>query len=216
MRTIELVDEQLIMIGDIDENEKINYVFLDRAYTELEALVIMSYNQNYSLNIRGAKLNVPNLTGLQINGSYALSVVQELREDFLHTSKITSIEFINSNLERLPGFVRKMMTLEYLNFRNESLQEIPHEIFEMTELRTLNFEYATKIEVVPDDIKRLQKLKAFNLWRAPIEYLSPELFLLPEIGYINFAYSSFEPTKELIEKAKEYQSTGKTLLGFDY
>ena len=215
MKTIEITDNEGVFIGnDHSENEKINYVFLDKVYLKLK-LIQISGVKDFSLSFEGTRLNAPNLKYFVFDGECAFNILKSMKEDFLHAPALEGMAFHDIKLDQMPQFLKRIMTLKELSFRNGNLTEIPSEIFEMKNLRTLRFEYFNKIKIIPDDIKRLKNLESFTLWQAPIEYLSPELFLLPKISNINFVYCNYNPTKDVIDVLKKYKSTGKTFSGWE-
>lgn len=216
MKTLEIQDDNSIFIGISmkEEKDKINYVFLDKVYSKVESLLILSDYMDFSLHFEGDKFDVPNLKELNLVGKFALNIFQNMREDFLYAPVLEKMYFIDTELEQIPSFLKKNKTLKLLNFRHGDLLEIPREIFEMENLQSLSFHYLNKIRILPDEIKKLTNLVYFDLWKAPIEYLSHELFLLPKIESISFCYSSYTPTMEVLSALKEYKNSGKRIVGW--
>ncbi|MEI6138918.1 MAG: hypothetical protein WCP85_06630 [Mariniphaga sp.] len=208
MKTIEILDEEDITLG-IDEvdKDKIKYVFLDKVYSKLKSLWIISdpYIQDYSLHFEGAKFDVPNLKEFSLYGKFALSIFQNTSEDFLCAPLLEEMYIGETGIEFLPGFLKKNKSLKSLTFRHGDLIEIPGEIFEMENLQRLSFYSIEKIRIIPDEIKKLTNLVHFNLWGASIEYLSPELFLLPKIKEIDLCFSRYSPTSEVIEACNKFK-----------
>ena len=204
MKTIEILDEEEIILG-MEEGEKIHYVFLDKVYSKLESLLIISNLNDFSLHFEGAKFDVPNLKEFSIMGKFALNIFQNLSEDILCAPLLEIMNFWDTEIEFLPGFLKKCKSLKSLTFRHGELLEIPGEIFEMENLQTLRFHNLKKIRIVPDEIKKLTNLVRFDLWEASIEYLSPELFLLPKIELIDLHFSRYSPTSEVIKACNKFK-----------
>ena len=216
MKTIEIQDDTSLLIGffEKEEKDKINYVILDKVYSKVESMVILSDHMDFSFHLAGDKFNVPNLKELNLVGKFALNIFQNMREDFLYAPVLEKMYFTDTEIGQMPGFLKKNKSLRFLNFRHGNLLEIPTEIFEMENLQSLSFHYLNKIRILPNEIKKLTNLVHFDLWEASIEYLSHELFLLPKIESINLYYSSYTPTTEVLKALKEYEDCGKSFSGW--
>ena len=204
MKTIEILDEEDIILG-IGEGEKINYVFLDKVYSNLESLLIISDPNDFSLHFEGTKFDVPNLKLFYLSGKLALNIFQNKSEDFLCAPLLEEIYFGDTEIEFLPGFLKMNKSLKSLTFRDGALIQIPGEIFEMENLQRLSFINLKNIRILPDEIKKLTNLVHFDLWGTPIEYLSPELFLLPKIKELVLHFSSYSPTSEVIKACNKFK-----------
>lgn len=216
MKTLEIQDDNTILIGipKKEEKDKINYVFLDKVYSKVESLLILSDYMDFSLHFEGNKFDVPNLKELNLVGKFALNIFQNKREDFLYAPVLEKMYFTDTELEQIPSFLKKNKSLKFLNFHHGDLLEIPREIFEMENLQSLSFHNLKKIRILPDEIKKLTNLVHFDLWEASIKYLSHELFLLPKIESISFCFSNYTPTIEVLSALKEYKNCGKRFTGW--
>ncbi|NTW23598.1 MAG: hypothetical protein HGA37_02770 [Lentimicrobium sp.] len=201
-------DDGILVLGvtEFEETcEKINYLLSDKVLSNMNYLMVLTDLFEFDIEFESDTLLVPKLIELSLVGSKSLQFFQKLNTRFLSPPPIETIYADNIVIEDYPEFL-KNLSLKSLGFRHCYFNEILNEIFDMTTLQTLKFNYAKKIKRIPDDIQKLTSLVKFELWESRIEYMSPELFLLPEIKEISFAFSSYTPTKEVLNALEIYKS----------
>ena len=154
------------------------------------------------------KLNVPKLLQLDFYGEYSYNLFINKPDHFLNAPELETLYFHGTAIPEVPLCLTKPETLKSLTFRSESLTSVPEFIFQCHNLEELHLQHVPGITIIPDKIKNLQNLQVFDLWQSSIKYLSPELFLLPKLKRVSFAYSSYTPTREVLEAAEVFRSKG--------
>ena len=214
MKTIELANEEALMLGFNDEMNPCTYVFHEIDYSDVEWLVITTSSIDFNIIIEAPVLHMPKLKSISINGAKALDVFKLVYDKLDTIPEIDYMYFDRTGMLKPPEFIWDSRYLTKLEFRHEDIQEIPNQLFELINLQWLTFAYCVNITTVPDSIKKLVNLVAFNLWSAKITFLSHELFLLPNITSINFAYSSYIPTVEVRKALDIFKENKKSQFTF--
>lgn len=211
MESIELANEEILMIGINDEMKPCTYIFHEKDYSDVEALVINTNLIDFNIIIEGPVLYMPKLKSISIDGAKALDIFKLVYDKLDTIPEICNLYFDGTGMVKPPEFIWDAIHLTNLEFRHEDIKEIPNQLFELINLRSLTFAYCVNITAVPDSIKKLVNLVHFDLWGAKIAYLSHELFLLPNITWINFAYSSYIPTIEVRKALDIFKENKKSL-----
>jgi Leucine-rich repeat (LRR) protein len=194
MKTIELANEQGLMLGFEDGPKPYTYVFQEEDYSDVECLLISTCLIDFKIIIEATALHMPKLKLISIEGAKALDIFNSIYEKLDTIPEIEEMNFNRTGMIKPPEFIWDARHLTKLEFRHEDIQEIPSKLFELINLRSLTFAYCLNITTVPDKIKKLVNLVDFNVFQAGIIYLSHELFLLPNITSIKLSYSSYSPT----------------------
>jgi len=202
LKTIELINEEVWLVGFENHKESVTYVMKSIDYSAVEGIIIDTPGSNFNIIVEAAELQMPNLKMVGLIGPLSLDFFTTIYQKLNSVPPISQVHIEATGMTEPPDFIFESKHLNHLVFRHEDALKIPGKLYYISNLQKLEFHYCSNFTSVPDDIKNLQNLDFFNLWGVHTDYISPELFLLPVIRSINFYRSSYSPTVE-VQKALE-------------
>jgi Leucine-rich repeat (LRR) protein len=176
----------------INQSEKqIMSTIIDKIkYYEHQDILLIKFNNALPL-IQQLILNNTNLTNINLSNCNL---------DILNIStltNLTSIDFSNNHLTKIPEDIYKLYNLTSINFSNNQLTEIPKDINELSNLTNIDFSN-NQLTKISDCVYELTDLTYINFSNNQLTEIPEHIYELTNLTYINFSNNKISKIPECI------------------